>query len=121
MTICDDPFTILGVDREASLDEVKQAYRRLAMHWHPDRNPSALAEAQFRRVNEAYTLFLDQQRMAEWQQAQADTATQATNAAAGAADDRLEVLPLTLEEAAQGCRKAVDQVHSCLLYTSRCV
>jgi molecular chaperone DnaJ len=112
MTICDDPFTILGVDREASLEEVKQAYRRLAMRWHPDRNPSAAAEAQFRRVHAAYTLFLDPQRMAEWQQAQADTTTLATKRATSTADDRLEVLPLTLEEAARGCRRAIDLVHS---------
>jgi molecular chaperone DnaJ len=71
MTICEDPFAILGVSPEASPADVKRAYRRLAMHWHPDRNPAALAEAEFKRVNAAYELFLDPQRLAEWRQAQA--------------------------------------------------
>ncbi|WP_313952508.1 DnaJ C-terminal domain-containing protein [Accumulibacter sp.] len=112
MSIRDDPFAILGVPREASPAEIKRAYRRLAMHWHPDRNPSAAAEAEFKRVHAAYELFLDPQRLAEWQQAQA---------AAGASDspppeevlgdDLTQALTLTLEEAATGCRKEVDLVH----------
>ena len=68
MSTCEDPFTILGVHREASLDEIKRAYRRLAMFWHPDRNPAAVAGTEFKRVHAAYELFLDPQRLAEWQQ-----------------------------------------------------
>ena len=109
MSICDDPFAVLGVAREASPAEVKRAYRRLAMHWHPDRNPSAAAAAQFQRVHAAYELCLDPQRLAEWQQAQAATPTTATTPAP-ADDDLVQVLKLTLEEAARGCRKAVDLV-----------
>ena len=78
MPICEDPFAILGVSPEASPADVKRAYRRLAMHWHPDRNPAALAEAEFKRVNAAYELFLDPQRLAEWRQAQ--TASEASEA-----------------------------------------
>ena len=62
MSSCDDPFTVLGVRREASLDEVKRAYRRLAMQWHPDKVASkgvsaeALrhAKEKFQQINEAY-------------------------------------------------------------------
>ena len=123
----DDPFAILGVASDASPAEVKRAYRRLAMHWHPDRNPSAAAEAEFKRVHAAYELYCDPQWLAEWQQA----ASAATDSGAsggepgepggessgkrsgnGAAADFTEVMTLTLEEAALGCSKTVDLVHS---------
>lgn len=107
----DDPFTILGVRREASPEEVKQAYRRLAMHWHPDRNPSSTAAAQFRRVHAAYELFLDPQRMAEWQRVQA-SAAEVTPDPANENADWMQELTLTLEEAAFGCRKSVELVSS---------
>lgn len=52
-----DYYTILGVGREAGRDELKQAYRRLAIHWHPDRNPgSRLAEERFKAIAEAYAV-----------------------------------------------------------------
>ncbi|HRI93584.1 MAG TPA: J domain-containing protein, partial [Accumulibacter sp.] len=38
MTICEDPFAVLGVSSEASPADVKRAYRRLAMHWHQDQS-----------------------------------------------------------------------------------
>lgn len=123
MRISDDPCAILGVGPEASLAEVKRAYRRLAMQWHPDRNPSAAAEAEFRRVHAAYELFLDPQRLAEWRQEQAAAAASdrrpgerkagaskpSSRPAAG--DDLTQALTLTLEEAALGCRKSIALVH----------
>ena len=113
MSTCEDPFATLGVHREASLDEIKRAYRRLAMFWHPDRNPEAVAGTEFKRVHAAYELLLDPQRLAEWQQAQATTPSTAGGTANGnAADDLTQVLTLSLEEAAQGCRKDIELVHS---------
>ena len=47
----------LGLGRDASEGEVKRAFRALALKWHPDRNPSNVAECteKFKRINEAYT------------------------------------------------------------------
>jgi preprotein translocase subunit Sec63 len=46
-----DPFLILGVSGNATQDEIKQAYRRLAMRWHPDRNPhSSEAKERFHQA-----------------------------------------------------------------------
>lgn len=51
----DDPYDILGVSPDASQEELKAAYRRLALEYHPDRNPDdAAAEARFREVSRAY-------------------------------------------------------------------
>lgn len=47
----------MGVSRQAGADELKKAYRRLAVHWHPDRNPgSRLAEERFKAIAEAYAV-----------------------------------------------------------------
>ena len=52
-----DYYTVLGVSRGAGQDEIKKAYRRLAVHWHPDRNPgSRLAEEKFKAIAEAYAV-----------------------------------------------------------------
>ena len=52
-----DPYVILGVDRYASQDEIKKAYRREAMKWHPDRSGnSAEARDRFHQAAEAYKI-----------------------------------------------------------------
>jgi molecular chaperone DnaJ len=62
-----DFYEVLGCARGASDDEIKQAYRRLAMKWHPDRNNgSPEAEARFKEVTEAYDVLRDPQKRAAY-------------------------------------------------------
>ncbi|MEO8225979.1 MAG: molecular chaperone DnaJ [Gemmatimonadota bacterium] len=49
-----DYYTLLGVPRDANETDIKKAYRKLAMQYHPDRNPDAGAEAKFKEITEAY-------------------------------------------------------------------
>lgn len=55
-----DYYEILGVSRNADDDEIKRAYRKLAMQYHPDRNPDdSEAEVRFKEINEAYAVLKD--------------------------------------------------------------
>jgi molecular chaperone DnaJ len=62
-----DYYATLGVQREASADDLKKAYRKLAMQLHPDRNPGdKTAEARFKELNEAYDILKDEQKRAAY-------------------------------------------------------
>ena len=61
-----DFYALLGVPRECSEAEVKKAYRKLAMEFHPDRNPSAGAEAKFKEITEANEVLRDPQKRAAY-------------------------------------------------------
>ena len=61
-----DFYALLGVPRECSEAEIKKAYRKLAMEYHPDRNPSAGAEAKFKEITEAYEVLRDPQKRAAY-------------------------------------------------------
>src|SRR3954453_17297048 len=55
-----DPYSVLGVDRKASAEEIKKAYRKLARQYHPDRNPDdPKAEERFKEIQSAYDIVGD--------------------------------------------------------------
>lgn len=65
-----DYYEILGIQKNASVDEIKSAYRRLALKYHPDRNPAdrKVAEEKFKGLSEAYAVLSDQQKRAQYDQ-----------------------------------------------------
>ncbi|MFZ1908026.1 MAG: molecular chaperone DnaJ [Burkholderiales bacterium] len=64
-----DYYEVLGVNRDASEEEIKKAYRRLAMKWHPDRNPdNPKAEEHFKEANEAYEVLTSAEKRAAYDQ-----------------------------------------------------
>jgi curved DNA-binding protein len=64
-----DYYQTLGVDRDADEATIKKAYRKLAMQYHPDRNPGdKIAEESFKQVNEAYQVLSDPQKRARFDQ-----------------------------------------------------
>ena len=64
-----DYYQILGIERKASEDEIKRAYRKLALKYHPDRNPNnKQAEEKFKEINEAYQVLSDPQKRDRYDQ-----------------------------------------------------
>ncbi|MEM4704072.1 MAG: molecular chaperone DnaJ [Candidatus Bathyarchaeia archaeon] len=57
-----DYYEVLGVSRNASKEEIKDAYRRLALQYHPDRNKSPDAEEKFKEISEAYAVLSDDEK-----------------------------------------------------------
>lgn len=108
---------ILGVPQNASPAEIKRAYRRLAMHWHPDRNTNPEATERFKQIRGAYDqlLAVDLPETVETDSpAENGSAPEAEESVAKAADIRLN-LEISLQEAAAGCRKTIAYTrgHAC--------
>jgi molecular chaperone DnaJ len=61
-----DYYEILGVSKNASKDEIKDSYRKLAMQYHPDRNKAADAEDRFKEISEAYAVLSDDQKRQQY-------------------------------------------------------
>ena len=62
-----DLYEVLGVSREASGDEIKKAYRKLALKYHPDKNPGdKVAEEKFKEISAAYAVLGDDEKRAQY-------------------------------------------------------
>ncbi len=62
-----DYYDILGISKTSSVDDIKKAYRKLAMQYHPDRNPGdKKAEEKFKEIAEAYSVLSDEQKRANY-------------------------------------------------------
>lgn len=63
-----DYYEVLGLPKSASKDEIKSAYRKLALKYHPDRNKDKSAEEQFKEISEAYAVLSDDNKRAQYDQ-----------------------------------------------------
>lgn len=64
-----DYYKVLGVERKSSADDIRKAYRKLAMQYHPDKNPGdKKSEEKFKEINEAYQVLSDDQKRARYDQ-----------------------------------------------------
>lgn len=63
-----DFYEVLGVSKSASAQELKSAYRKLALEWHPDRNKAANANEKFKEINEAYAVLSDPKKKETYDQ-----------------------------------------------------
>ena len=71
--MAEDLYQILGVGRDASKDEIKKAHRKLALKFHPDKNPDdKVASEKFKRAQEAYDVLSDDEKRAAYDRYGAD-------------------------------------------------
>ncbi|XP_050494485.1 dnaJ homolog subfamily B member 6-like [Bombus huntii] len=65
-----DYYNVLGVQKTATNEDIKKAYRKLALRWHPDKNPENLEEAnkRFKEISEAYEVLIDERKRSTYDQ-----------------------------------------------------
>lgn len=68
-------FDVLGIDSEASVGEIKKAYRKLVFKYHPDYNPSKTARIKFEKISEAYRVLVDPIKKDEYLHGQSNAVT----------------------------------------------
>jgi curved DNA-binding protein len=67
--MAEDYYQVLGVDKKSSADEIKKAYRKLALKWHPDKNPNnKSAEEKFKKISEAYAVLSNDEKRQQYDQ-----------------------------------------------------
>ena len=67
--MAEDYYQVLGIDKKASADEIKKVYRKLALKWHPDKNPNnKTAEEKFKKISEAYAVLSDAKKREQYDQ-----------------------------------------------------
>ena len=118
-----DYYEVLGVDKSASEDEIKRAYKKMARKYHPDLNPdNKEAEEKFKEVNEAYEVLSDSDKKARYDQfgfAGVDPnfgSAQRRNPNAPQRGESIRLsVTISFEEAAFGCEKevSVDRYETC--------
>ena len=83
-----DPYAVLGVDKKASAEEIKKAYRKLARQYHPDRNPEdTKAEERFKEISEAHDILSDPEKRAAFDRGEGPFGGRAPNPFGGAGFD----------------------------------
>ena len=70
--MADDPYSVLGVTRSASDDDIRKAYRKLVKELHPDVNPSKGAEERFKKVTAAHEIVGDPDRRRQFDRGEID-------------------------------------------------
>jgi len=63
-----DYYDVLGVDKKANTTDIKSAYRKLALKWHPDKNKETNAEEKFKEINEAYEILSSKEKKQKYDQ-----------------------------------------------------